>query len=370
MNNAHFACFRIPVFLIAISHLCACDGSSDTTPDSSKDTSISSTANVEKIGPRFTLLNSVVDFGSIDDYETRTTEVRFTNSGDQLLEVKQIQPTCGCTTVDLEKRIFAPGEGDTITLNFTPKGSGDQVKYVKIRTTDPKTPVTNLAIKSNVRTTVEASPRTFRPGDIPLGKEFRASSTLTAHNSAYVPTSVAISGDLKPYTRATLTETTPQGAEKRTWRIDLVALNTLPWGWHTGNAAVRGTIKTPDRIYPHTYSMAISLSAEGIIRADDSMFRFLVVNPGRKISKTIELSRIDGAQFQVIGTSKIGGSTASTLSVTATPSNQEQTAWAITLSGTAPSRIGLMKGIIIVKTDVPGEETIPLRYSANVQPAR
>jgi hypothetical protein len=269
----------------------------------------------------------------------------------------------------LEKRIFAPGEGDAITLKFSPKGVGEQTKYVKIHTTDPKVPVTNLPIKSNVRTSVEATPRTFVMGEIPLGEEFRTSRTLIGHNPAYVPTSVSISGDLKPYAVATLLETTPEGAEKRTWQINLVLQKNLPWGNHNGNAAVRGTIKTPDRIYPHTYSMGMTVSAVGRIRSKDSMFRFPNMNPGKSIFKTIELTLADQAPFAIIGAS-VQGKGKAYLSASAAPTDASKTTWTITLSGTAPQRSGVIDGAIIVQTDVPGEEVISIPYVGSIRTLR
>lgn len=361
-------CPRLNVILWAIL-LGACDQKPSSAPPATTKSDAATTNPRVRIGPKFTLLDPVVDFGLLEDYETETTEVRFTNSGDQPLEVKQVQPTCGCTTVKLDKRIFAPGEGDAITLKFTPKGIGEQTKYVKIHTTDPKVPVTNLPIKSNVRASVEATPRTFVIGEIPLGEEYRTSRTLIGHNPAYVPTSISISGDLKPYAVATLIETTPESAEKRTWRIDLVLQNNLPWGDHAGNATVRGTIKTPDRIYPHTYLMGMMVSAEGRIRAGDSMFRFSNINPGKSISKSIELTLADQAPFAITGTI-VQGKGKSYLSASAAPTDASHTTWTITLSGTAPQRSGVIDGAIIVQSDVPGEEVISIRYVGNFRTPR
>ena len=322
------------------------------------------------IGPRFTLLDPEINFGVVDDFETRTAEIRFTNSGDAPLEIKHVQPTCGCTTARLDTRTFAPGKGDAITMDFEPKGSGDQVKYLKIHTNDPSSPVTNLPIKSNVRTTAQAAPRTFQLGEIPHKEPFNATSILTAKNPGFVPTSVSITGKIKPWATGTLTEITKEGDQQRSWQIDLQVNENLPWGWHTGTAVVRGTVKTPDRIYPHNYSMAVTCSAQGVIRADDTMFRFLVVNPGRKISKTITLTRADGKPFKVTKTSRLGSQSSNTLKSTATAVNQDETAWAITLSGTAPNQTGELNGTVFVYTDVEEEAVLPIRYTANVQQPR
>jgi hypothetical protein len=56
---------------------------------------------------------------------------RFVNSGNTTITVTDIKPGCGCTTAELIKRTYAPGEAGEIKAVFTigdrmpnPKGSG------------------------------------------------------------------------------------------------------------------------------------------------------------------------------------------------------------------------------------------------------
>ncbi|MCH2161785.1 MAG: DUF1573 domain-containing protein [Phycisphaerales bacterium] len=320
-------------------------------------------------GPRFVLLDPVIDYGDIHDFEKRASNVAFVNGGDATLTVKQVQPTCGCTTVKLQTTVFAPGEGDEITLNFSPKGKGPQTKYVKIHTNDPNQPITNLAIKANVLGTMNASPRTFRLGTIPLGKPYKTSSIISAEDPRYVPTSVSLLGDIAEHGTASLTEITPEGAALRSWRVDLELPATLPWGWHTGSANIRGTVNTEERIYPHRFSMGLNLTVEGELLSSDTMFRLLLLTPGQRISKTVTISRVGNAPFE-IHSAKVVGNGADYLKVDAVPTNTERNQWVLTMSGTAPDLTMVMQGDVELSTNVPGEDLISIRYMGNIRKSR
>lgn len=316
-------------------------------------------------GPQLTLADSVINFGQIDDFETREVPVFFTNTGNQVLTINRVQPTCGCTTTKLDKTTFAPGKSGEIKLKFTPKGSGPQTKYVKIHTNDPTTPVTSLAIKSTVRQTVASTPRTFAMKDVPLRQPYTTTATLRSSNPNYTPTSVAISGDLKEYATASMTPLPALEDGTRRWTIQVALNQSLPWGWHTGTATVRGTVKTPDGVRPQRYAMGMSASVYGSIRANDPMFRLITLQPRQNISKTIQLSTNDGTPFQIASVLVQGGGEG-ILTAAALPMTPDNRAWIVSLTGTAPRNPGIVKGHVIVRTNLPGEEAIGLLYSGNV----
>ena len=320
-------------------------------------------------GPRFVLMEPIIDYGDIHDFEKRSTQVAFVNGGNAPLNVKQVQPTCGCTTVKLEKTVFAPGEGESITLNFSPKGTGQQSKIVKIHTNDPKKPITNLTIKANVLGTANASPRTFRLGKIKLGEPYSTSSIITAEDPRYVPTSVNVLGNISEYSQATLTEITPEGAGNRSWRVDLMIPEDTPWGWHTGSVNVRGTVKTEERVFPHRLSMGVNFSVEGDIICSDTMLRLLLLTPGQQISKSVTLTRSGDLPFEIINT-KVLGNGANFVKVTATPTNSERNQWTLTMTGTAPDQTMVMQGDVEIITNIPGEDRINLRYMGNIRKSR
>jgi Protein of unknown function (DUF1573) len=57
----------------------------------------------------------------------------FSNTGTQAFTITQIDTTCGCTTVDLEKRTYQPGEKGEITVIFDLNGlAGLQEKTIQV----------------------------------------------------------------------------------------------------------------------------------------------------------------------------------------------------------------------------------------------
>ena len=57
----------------------------------------------------------------------------FSNTGTQAFTITQIEATCGCTTVDLEKRTYQPGEKGEVTVIFDLNGlAGVQDQTVQV----------------------------------------------------------------------------------------------------------------------------------------------------------------------------------------------------------------------------------------------
>lgn len=57
----------------------------------------------------------------------------FSNTGTQAFTITQIDTTCGCTAVDLEKRTYQPGEKGELTVIFDLNGlAGKQEKTIQV----------------------------------------------------------------------------------------------------------------------------------------------------------------------------------------------------------------------------------------------
>lgn len=57
----------------------------------------------------------------------------FRNAGTQPLTIERVEVSCGCTTADLEKRTYAPGEKGDLTIIFDLNGlAGKQDKTVQV----------------------------------------------------------------------------------------------------------------------------------------------------------------------------------------------------------------------------------------------
>lgn len=87
---------------------------------------------------RFAELTYVEDFfdaGTIHSGELVKHSFRFKNTGNAPLVVKDIIPSCGCTKVDVPKKVLKPGEEALIEVIFDSNGwFGSQYKSVTLRT--------------------------------------------------------------------------------------------------------------------------------------------------------------------------------------------------------------------------------------------
>jgi hypothetical protein len=314
-----------------------------------------------------TLENPIVDFGRLADFDKRRATVTFRNTGGADLRVTKVEPTCGCTSVGFDTtRIYAPGESGEITLAFTPKGQGTQTKSVRVLSNDPNVPVRLITIKADVVPSLSAEPRVLQLGRIPLGQRFETGTTLTALRPGIDLRTVTLGGDLKPYTTATIAPAGPDAQGRDTWRVDVVLDERIPWGWQTGSMVVDGVASTEEGDRPVTMNFAINGSAEGDLRATDSMLRLMVVAPGSTVEESIDLRRADGQPFRC-SAAALEGDRTSGLAADVAPLDPDGRAWRVTLSGIAPTTPGSISGAVLVTTDVAGEETIAIRIGGVVR---
>ncbi len=69
-------------------------------------------------------------------------EYPFVNQGAAPVEIRDIKTTCGCTSAELAKRVYAPGESGELVVAFRLRGRrGAQDKRIRVRTDDPSSDV-------------------------------------------------------------------------------------------------------------------------------------------------------------------------------------------------------------------------------------
>lgn len=91
------------------------------------------------------------DFGDIIQDSVVTTYFVITNEGGELLKIKKVWTSCGCTAVMPEKNELKPGESTKIKVTFDSKGkSGKQNKTINIETNDPENSTIKVPLTGNV----------------------------------------------------------------------------------------------------------------------------------------------------------------------------------------------------------------------------
>ncbi len=112
------------------------------------------------------------DFGVLyEDAGKQRTKFFFTNEGEGDLQITNIATTCGCTTPEMEKRIYAPGESGELVVYYDPHNrKGPQNRKVTIHSNDASSPRLAVSIKADVKRMIEIDPAIVRLGSVPRGE--------------------------------------------------------------------------------------------------------------------------------------------------------------------------------------------------------
>lgn len=106
---------------------------------------IVSIINGQNQGPKIVAPEPKYDFGNIIEGQRVSHEFVVKNEGDEVLEIRKINASCGCTAAQPEKDKLAPGESTKIKVHFdSSHRQGKQVKYVYIMTNDRTNPQIRL----------------------------------------------------------------------------------------------------------------------------------------------------------------------------------------------------------------------------------
>lgn len=125
-------------------------------------------------GPKIRFATPIYDFGKVDSGQMVKYDYVFTNTGNQLLEIREVRPSCGCTTAAVWDKKVDPGKTGKIPIEFNSGGFGGLVtKTVFIACNDPGQTNLTLQLKGHVWKPIELKPAfaMFTPGPDSLTPE-------------------------------------------------------------------------------------------------------------------------------------------------------------------------------------------------------
>lgn len=91
--------------------------------------------------PKFTVNHEVANMGEVIFQLPRQVSFSVTNKGNQPLVIKQVTPSCGCTTVEWPRAAIAPGESGEITALYDAAMLGVFQKELEVYTNAAEEPV-------------------------------------------------------------------------------------------------------------------------------------------------------------------------------------------------------------------------------------
>jgi len=111
-------------------------------------------------GPRIVFATPVYDFGQVKGGEVVKYTYVFTNVGGAILQVSNVQASCGCTTAGKWSRQVEPGQSGSIPIQFNSVNFGGAVgKSITVTCNDPNQPTVVLQIKGNIWKPIDVMPQ-------------------------------------------------------------------------------------------------------------------------------------------------------------------------------------------------------------------
>jgi hypothetical protein len=309
----------------------------------------------------FDVLNH--DFGIIPDTNEVTHVFKFTNNSDKTLRITA-RGSCGCTVPTLAKDSYAPGEAGEITAKFNPKRrNGHQTKQITVMFDDPEMKNMQLEITADVQALVLVDPP---KGDL---RELRTETggtttfTVTGRKEGFQLTAVqSKSSDVL----TSISE--PRQVEKD--GVTMTAYDvtvTVPPGAAVGNISEQLQLVTNDEradAPPYIFSAQVV----GDLRAQPEHVYVRTFTPDTAFTTTARIDSRDGHDFHIVGID-VEGRNADQLNVVtdfeALPEGQH--GYTLTLSGITPSNAGSYEGEVLIRTDLPNQEDIRVRFVTNVR---
>ncbi|MBX7256163.1 MAG: DUF1573 domain-containing protein [Candidatus Hydrogenedentes bacterium] len=130
-----------------------------------------------------------LDYGTLRQGKIGEAVVKINNTGDQPLEIQNVQSSCPCATTDFSpkdaKPTVAPGAQHELTLKYDSKDVvGDRVATIVVTTNDPQEPMTAIDIAVKVEALVLTMPdKALSWGMAPRGDDIGKDLTFVSGTS-------------------------------------------------------------------------------------------------------------------------------------------------------------------------------------------
>jgi len=138
-------------------------------------------------GPKIQFATPVYDFGKVSAGEPVKHEYVFTNTGDALLIISNVQPSCGCTTAGQWTKQVEPGQTGVIPIQFNSGAYGGPVgKTITITSNDKGQRQVVLQLKGTIWKPIDVNPQ-FAMMNVPPDSESNVTTTVRIVNNMEPP---------------------------------------------------------------------------------------------------------------------------------------------------------------------------------------
>jgi hypothetical protein len=132
-------------------------------------------------GAKIVFESTAKDFSKVNEGAVLKHIFRFTNKGNETLEIIRVDSSCGCTSALLSANKIAPGKSGEIEVLIETKDlpASELNKTVSVMSTDPKQPVVVLTLTAVVEPEFVISEPSIYFGNVPRGQEVTKEILIT-----------------------------------------------------------------------------------------------------------------------------------------------------------------------------------------------
>jgi len=311
-------------------------------------------------GPRPVLIFETTkhDFGKVPEEKPQEFSLKFSNKGDDRLVITEFKPSCGCTTVKLDKKDLPPGESAVAIIRFDPiLKQGPQHNTITVRSNDPDNPVQTIEITGDVvpRVIIDPAKRIVELGTLPRGSTKSIIVTFTGRTDDFAVRNPTLLTDA---ISAKVLDTKPveiDGQKLRQTRIEL----TLKSDAKPQKIQDNLTVRTND---PLARIIRVPVSGEivGTLKSEPASVQLGILAPGSEFSSTVTVSTIAGTPFGIKDVRYVSRA-GPDLDISFDPKKSDKgDSYTIAIKGKAPADERRYAGDMVVQTDSAGDEVLRL----------
>jgi hypothetical protein len=226
--------------------------------------------------------HTFVDFGDIEEGETVTAKFPFINNSNNTITITNTQTTCGCTVATLAKKVFAPGEGDTVQIAFNSANRpGLNDRLIRVMTDEPGISSYAVRLRANVIQDVWLSQRVAGFGEVPVGES--RDMTINLMSIAEEPIKILGVENTRGDVRVELGEALPYHVPTRPNQgVQIPITITLPDDRPTGRVSGNVIVRTNQPGAFEKLSIIYSANVVGALTYSPARLYFGVVPPNSK----------------------------------------------------------------------------------------
>lgn len=322
--------------------------------------------------PALTFDRTTHDFGSVSDVELIGTRFGFVNNGDGVLRISDVRTNCDCISAQTTETELAPGASGTIEVEYEPRGDGSYNYNVTVVSNAVVEPVMQLKVTATVVPLLEPDARDPHFGTVALGKSHTLPVTILCPDEQMQILSVQaqsplLSGEiLDPATE----EGTPATAERPGRGVVRLRLSDrAPWGSFQTRVTITARARPKPGASPieHSIELPVRASVFGELHAKPDRVRLSILSPSATFQRKLTISRPSGEPFEILDVRIVDSNLPGIDAGAERAVRSRVPAYLVTITGQTGQHTGDVRGVIVIRTDVPGEEELRIPFDGMVR---